>query len=57
MTDRELDGTIEWFEDLKETLEKGDIESVKQAIDAALDLLWRDKESRVRPLTKADIRS
>jgi hypothetical protein len=52
MTDRELDGQIVWFEDLREALEQGKIEDAKKATDAALKLLWKEKESRAKRLEK-----
>lgn len=52
MTDRELDGQIQWFQDLRDALENDKIEDAKQATDAALKLLWREKESRTKKLER-----
>ena len=52
MTNTELEGQINFFEDLREALEQNKIEDAKKATDAALKLLWREKESRVKQLEK-----
>lgn len=41
MTEEELKGQIEWFESLKEMLERKEYPAVKEAIQAALNLLER----------------
>ena len=52
MTNSELNEQILWFESLRDELAAGQIEDVQKAIDGAIKLLWREKESRVKQLEK-----
>ena len=52
MTNTELNEQILWFESLRDELAAGKVEDVQKAIDGAIKLLWREKESRVKQLEK-----